>query len=872
MAGVEKESDSVVKYFDTVLITQAPIQIKDSTTIEPPTNSNTNPDPQAPPKKPKAKKHGQLLSTRGNRLSFNEKKVDILRHPTYIKRLYEFHCFLFDKLNEHPNNKPLVTKLPLDKVDLIAMLIQDRDLSLTALTHEVQKQICPAYYIDDEETKPDGKYHYWISKAAIQDAILETAYRVNYGVPLTVLAKEFEDKWPSNGVPPQSICIWKWEMRDPHHLPSDVLPVYQKKSAQKLQVREYAISWFSSNSDAEKQKVLDEAIKQSALSTLKPEISSTNDKKVDENTLHSGPPNADTAISSNQKSKEPKTPKISSRSKEPEIDKGQLGLQRFFTVTKESPRAPSTTPILKDALLTNSQTFYAQLFRPFHIKRNAMLSKLCQPRKSSRESIDRAVESTDDFEKALIDTEFKTWIQNVSRVNRDNSKQVEDDDSDAMSVYSYIEEIDEADGLLSKLRSLSMKLIHFHDNRRPDYWGTWSKEVKSVNGRRPFAKDTDVFDYDFNSDAEWEVDEEGEELVSEEEDDDDDDEVVEEEEGIDDDDGFLVDENDESSNKRFSILGMDSDDDDDNEDDGDFGDDDLMEIDSSSEDTYEVSDGEDETNIKPEEEVNDSNLTRMEKEARNAAVKSRLRPKEKIKSSAALMQENEQRKRRRRIVKPLILKLIGPVWPHNEAESTSDDITFLKTLPVVNLGDPFPIDVNDVGTNLQSINGNNVDNENAKTHGQNGVPGSPARLVARKKQIMTESDIFILAQVVHGSILGISKLIMILKVKFPNMTKQYLEAAIRSNSIKEKRPGYTRSAWFVNQEIIDKALENSIEIKVPEELKEPVPKEESANHPDSPMDEGKENRPTSPPPPPKMYTLDAMFMKQRQSKREGERE
>ncbi|KAK2587347.1 hypothetical protein KPH14_003064 [Odynerus spinipes] len=39
------------------------------------------------------------------------------------------------------------------------------------------------------------------------------------------------------------------------------------------------------------------------------------------------------------------------------------------------------------------------------------------------------------------------------------------------------------------------KLLQFHENRRPPYWGTWRKRSKTINPRRPFSKDSvsDVF-------------------------------------------------------------------------------------------------------------------------------------------------------------------------------------------------------------------------------------------------------------------------------------------------------------------------------------------------------------------------------------------
>ncbi|KAF7401126.1 hypothetical protein HZH68_006946 [Vespula germanica] len=34
------------------------------------------------------------------------------------------------------------------------------------------------------------------------------------------------------------------------------------------------------------------------------------------------------------------------------------------------------------------------------------------------------------------------------------------------------------------------KLLQFHENRRPPYWGTWRKQSNNINPRRPFSKDS----------------------------------------------------------------------------------------------------------------------------------------------------------------------------------------------------------------------------------------------------------------------------------------------------------------------------------------------------------------------------------------------
>lgn len=85
------------------------------------------------------------------------------------------------------------------------------------------------------------------------------------------------------------------------------------------------------------------------------------------------------------------------------------------------------------------------------------------------------------------------------------------------------------------IRSLKMKLIQFYEDVRPAYYGTWSKPSTAVNGRRPFAKDTKVLNYDYDSEAEWEYDVDGDDIHTLDPDEDDEDmlpDMTDEEEDI----------------------------------------------------------------------------------------------------------------------------------------------------------------------------------------------------------------------------------------------------------------------------------------------------------------------------------------------------
>ena len=85
------------------------------------------------------------------------------------------------------------------------------------------------------------------------------------------------------------------------------------------------------------------------------------------------------------------------------------------------------------------------------------------------------------------------------------------------------------------------KFLMFDEDERPPYRGTWSKKSVRVTGRRPFDKDTEVLNYDYDSEGEWEEEEPGEDIEEDKED-----EVGEEDKGenYDYDDGWMCGDDD----------------------------------------------------------------------------------------------------------------------------------------------------------------------------------------------------------------------------------------------------------------------------------------------------------------------------------------
>lgn len=103
------------------------------------------------------------------------------------------------------------------------------------------------------------------------------------------------------------------------------------------------------------------------------------------------------------------------------------------------------------------------------------------------------------------------------------------------------------------LQTLPLRYLHFAEDVRPPYFGTYTRIRSGKSSRHlsrnPFARERDDTNYDYDSEAEWEEPEEGEDLLNDEDDE------VESNGDPDEMDEFLDDEHDEMKNKRKMITG-----------------------------------------------------------------------------------------------------------------------------------------------------------------------------------------------------------------------------------------------------------------------------------------------------------------------------
>ncbi|CAI9733757.1 Hypothetical predicted protein [Octopus vulgaris] len=98
-----------------------------------------------------------------------------------------------------------------------------------------------------------------------------------------------------------------------------------------------------------------------------------------------------------------------------------------------------------------------------------------------------------------------------------------------------VDDISHEDDVVKKV-TYHVKLLQFHTNYRPPYYGTWRKSSNVLLAKNPWKKDTALFDYEVDSDDEWEEEEPGESLSSSEEEEEKDDKEDDEDE----EDGWMV--------------------------------------------------------------------------------------------------------------------------------------------------------------------------------------------------------------------------------------------------------------------------------------------------------------------------------------------
>lgn len=683
-----------------------------------------------------------LISFRNGRINYSEKKLGLERHPSVIAAVFQFHQ-LIAQMKKRPGELPLST-IPTEYRSLIAMLVQERDVAVSSLAKSIETQLCPVVFGEESSKNSDILVH-----GVVESEIEAVALFSNYGIALPSLQKSFGEEL--HDVPP-NLSIQRWEVRDLTLLPEDVREVVRRRREQRQAAHVECTQWFQSlNADTQSQMLA------GTLKRLKvTKLSQPTLKKDSSIAISSG---EDIAEMDNGKSA-------------PSLLRGQKSLQSFFSTERSLERKYST---ISQNYADTGKSYYESAFLGFHLRQNTGMYRYQLPKSFDPSQLDKVLwnsECSNDaaLPQALLLKQFTAAVplthESVGKLEQMTNP----------AVCEGVE-LDEAELHMRKLRRMPMKLIQFHGTQRPAYWGTWSKQLRNVKGRRPFATDKEMLDYGVDSDIEWEAidDEDGEELKS----DDDEDEEDDDDDEFDEDYGFVVGDGNSDRAKQQ----------------GDDSSDDSSEFDSENEEMEDID---------PSEEVccsiGDMGIGTAVEVPEKDVPPAKLEPKNPVKHRKPHRHHRGSQPRRRKVVVPLVPVVIGLAWDEtansvdHDHEQNIRTLAGLTILPIEDSSFPLrvSVDAKDIQPSKQVEGREDKEADNSDT---------PQRK-SREKEL-GQQDLVKFAGVVHGSSLGVQRLIEEIKPHVtPDTSKAQIERFLYRYAVKEKRPPSKRPMWYMKDEIL----------------------------------------------------------------------
>jgi chromatin assembly factor 1 subunit A len=221
----------------------------------------------------------------------------------------------------------------------------------------------------------------------------------------------------------------------------------------------------------------------------------------------------------------------------------------------------NTNPVLSSPqknILKNAHLDYDRYFLPFSLPAHSVQAPVnafmedTTKREAAYTRLDNLTKRGDTVTEAATSHTLKSMLPNLGRrgvkvpsidevlecVNGSPEQPIDTTENKAASTRRP----------LDMLRKIPMKYIHFGQDVRPPYYGTYTHSYTDMEAtrlaRNPLSRLRQDTNYDYDSEAEWEEPEEGEDLDSEGDDD-------EQEEAEDDMEGFLDDEEDPQLKRRM---------------------------------------------------------------------------------------------------------------------------------------------------------------------------------------------------------------------------------------------------------------------------------------------------------------------------------
>ncbi|KAJ1979803.1 hypothetical protein H4R35_001374 [Dimargaris xerosporica] len=485
-----------------------------------------NPSLPSTPKKPANKpredhpifQEKDIFCIRRNRLVYRQPRLTYLLHPYTIDLLAKFHTY---RQEQHATAKPddWLASLPAEFDPLIALLVHEKDYDLAYLAIHLQYILYPSELVGICNESADAI----IPSLVLRDLIARVTRPTRYGLEPPVPARE-----PDEPLPPNVQVVLCEATIDKFALPASLNSLLQGRqqaridAAQRLNQRflelpipdQLAVLAASHPRRAPRRHAF-ELVTETPLPPENVKLDATPRKQATKR------PVVDDASTDGALSGPVEGDRHSKKHKgDKELSDSQTRLQGFFAAVGRGEVhkvEPSINAILSD---------YERAFRPFYLRSTGTLAPTNRFYRPISAAFDQCVLNHVDTSNSVHKDDPNVWRsyfdvgQIRNRIHRYAQSQVKSyassHDADVQVTTDSSTKVTALPMAVPKRQGV-LKLLQFHENIRPPYYGTWSKISRTLNGRRCFHQDKTVLDYDFDSEAEWELDEDGEDLASDDE-------------------------------------------------------------------------------------------------------------------------------------------------------------------------------------------------------------------------------------------------------------------------------------------------------------------------------------------------------------------
>ncbi|KAL1924298.1 uncharacterized protein VTP21DRAFT_7333 [Calcarisporiella thermophila] len=483
----------------------------------------------------------ELVSLKNGKFVIDEKKMSFETHPSTISDLAKFHSYRGSYAETHSDK--VISQIPDEHLPAIAKLAQESAETLEQLSQRIKKLLCPTMYIDD-----DAEEEVSVDLKSIREAVVSIAERRNYGLPQNILGHDDN----SNPLTPENLCIWRWEVKDlDAMLPKDLREIVKKRRLKREQATQEMANIYLSLPDDKKQELLSRTTSAGKKRKIEPTPVSPNNEReklekeriAAEKAAERERVTAEKAAEKERKNKERIAKLEEKRRKDEEKEKKERAQTRLSGFFHRKPRdksaeEPAITVKQEDAQLHA----FNREFPPFHVKQHVSVAPINRFYRDVAAEMDKNLASSQpdlteipqvceeslkylqDFKSRLPPSVLRKRGVPVKKISdvlglSVPNRRPQESDSDMMVYDLETPTVSTSQEPESVTQLYKMKLLQFYEDVRPPYFGTWTKSSKHISQRRPHNKDPDQLDYEYDSEAEWERDEEGEELKSEDEED-----------------------------------------------------------------------------------------------------------------------------------------------------------------------------------------------------------------------------------------------------------------------------------------------------------------------------------------------------------------